>query len=79
MKEVVKLVLGSFLDSCGMAGLTRIEERPGDEGRRGQSGDSPALTWLSLVGLLASGARLRFTKRKEFIAVGEISHLPCHA
>src|SRR6478752_3069059 len=33
----------------------------------GNAGHSPALAWLSLVGVLPSRARLRFTKRRHYI------------
>src|SRR6478736_2403728 len=33
----------------------------------GNAGYSPALAWLSLVGVLPSRARLRFTKRRHYI------------
>ncbi len=41
---------------------------------RAKRGFLPALTWLSLVGLLASRARLRFTRQKP--AYSMIEHCP---
>lgn len=38
---------------------------------------SPALTWLSLAGLLASRARLCFTKRRQFIPNSDNSPWSC--
>lgn len=36
-------------------------------GAPGDAGRSPALAWLSLIGMLPSRARLRFTKRRHYI------------
>src|SRR5436190_22110965 len=36
-------------------------------GAPADAGHSPALAWLSLVGLLPSRARLRFTRRRHYI------------
>ena len=44
--------------------------RPRRLSGRGRAGHLPALIWLSLVGLLASRARLRFTRRWEYSGHG---------
>jgi hypothetical protein len=41
-------------------------ERPWRPKPPGATGHSPALVWLSLVGLLASRARLRFARQREY-------------
>ena len=41
-------------------------ERPWRPKPPGATGHSPALVWLSLVGLLASRARLRFARQGDY-------------
>ena len=48
------------------------KKRPWRQKPPGPAGHSPALVWLSLVGLLASRARLRFARQKQYIAMTEV-------
>ena len=45
------------------------KKRPWRQKPPGPAGHSPALVWVSLVGLLASRARLRFARQKQYIAM----------
>src|SRR5208283_6177796 len=44
------------------------KKRPRRQQPPGPTGHSPALVWVSLVGLLASSARLRFARQNQYIA-----------
>jgi hypothetical protein len=50
----------------------RKRKRPWWQKPPGPAGHSPALVWVSLVGLLASRARLRFARQQQYIPmIGE--------
>ena len=42
------------------------KKRPWQQKLPGPAGHSPALVWVSLVGLLASRARRRFARQKQY-------------